>query len=92
MEQYAQLVKNDPFAYHLVPGYNEFGQPSTYVMRPATPEEHETHRFRDRDPAKQPKVGQTLAPFSMIGADQKTYRSADSDRPGSCAQLLDWPG
>ncbi len=77
MEQYGQLSKEDPYAYHLVPDYNEFGQSSTYTMRPATAEEHETHRFRDRDPAKQPKAGQSIAPFVMTGLDGKTYRSAD---------------
>lgn len=77
MEQYEQLVKADPFAYHLVPDYDAFGQPKAYTMRTATPEEHETHRFRDRDPAKQPKGGQTIAPFVMKGVDGKTYQSAD---------------
>lgn len=77
MEEYSQLTKSDPFAYHLVPDYNEYGAPSAYTMRPATPEEHETHRFRDRDPAKQPKAGQLIAPFAMTGVDGKSYRSAD---------------
>lgn len=77
MEEYGKLIKDDPYAYHLVPDYNEYGQPGGYIMRPATPEEHETHRFRDRDPAKQPKAGQSIAPFVMTGLDGKTYRSAD---------------
>ena len=77
MEQYGELIKDDAYAWHLVPDYNEHGQPSGYMMRQATAEEHETHRFRDRDPAKQPKVGQTIAPFVMTGQDGKTYRSAD---------------
>ncbi|MVM41795.1 thioredoxin fold domain-containing protein [Spirosoma sp. HMF3257] len=77
MEDYSQLTKTDPFAYHLVPDYNEYGIPGAYTMRSATPEEHETHRFRDRDPAKQPKAGQPIAPFAMVGLGAKTYRSAD---------------
>lgn len=77
MEDYSQLTKADPFAYHLVPDYNEYGQPAAYTMRSATPEEHETHRFRDRDPAKQPKAGQLIAPFAMSASGGKTYRSAD---------------
>ena len=77
MGEYSELAKADPFTYHLVPNYDEYGQSTTYTMRPATPEEHETHRFRDRDPAKQPKSGQVIAPFVMKGIDGKTYRSAD---------------
>ncbi|GAB4037191.1 TlpA family protein disulfide reductase [Spirosoma gilvum] len=77
ISEYNELAKADPFAYHLVPNYDEYGQPSTYTMRPATPEEHETHRFRDRDPAKQPKAGQVIAPFVMTDTDGKTYRSGD---------------
>ncbi|GAB4013488.1 hypothetical protein GCM10028808_32730 [Spirosoma migulaei] len=77
MEDYSQLTKADPFAYHLVPEYNEYGLPAFYTMRPATPEEHETHRFRDRDPAKQPKAGQQIAPFVLAGSDGKTYKSAE---------------
>ncbi|QHV93714.1 redoxin domain-containing protein [Spirosoma endbachense] len=77
LEEYSQLSKADPHAYHLVPDYNEFGQPSSYVLRTATAEEHEMHQFRDRNPAKQPKAGQLIAPFSMTGLDGKNYRSAD---------------
>lgn len=77
MEAYSQLTKSDPFAYHLVPDYNEYGQPNAYTMRVATPEEHETHRFRDRDPAKQPKAGQLIAPFVLAGPGGQAYRSAD---------------
>lgn len=77
MAEYSQLVKDDPYAYHLVPDYDETGQPGAYIMRVSTAEERETHQFRDRDPAKQPKVGQTIAPFVMTGTDGKTYRSAD---------------
>ncbi|WP_461128033.1 TlpA family protein disulfide reductase [Spirosoma aerophilum] len=76
MEKYGELSKTDPFAYHLVPTYNEFGDPTAYLMRPSTPEEHETHRFRDRDPAKQPKAGQVMAPFVMTGLDDNVYRSS----------------
>ncbi len=77
MEQYGQLSKEDPYAYHLVPDYDEFGLSNTYTMRQATAEEHETHRYRDRDPAKQPKAGQPVAPFVMTALDGKTYRSTD---------------
>lgn len=77
MEQYAQLIKEDPFAYHLIPIYNEYGQPDAYTMRPATAEERETHRFRDRDPAKQPKAEQAIEPFAMRDGSGKLYRSAD---------------
>ncbi|OJW76717.1 MAG: hypothetical protein BGO59_20985 [Spirosoma sp. 48-14] len=77
INEYNELAKADPFAYHLVPNYDEFGQPTTYTMRSATPEEHETHRFRDRDPAKQPKAGQSIAPFVMTDVEGNTYRSAD---------------
>lgn len=77
MEQYSELTKDDPFKYHLVPEYDEFGRPKSYIMRLSTAEEHETHRFRDRDPAKQPRLGQTIAPFVMTGLDGTTYRSAD---------------
>lgn len=77
MEDYSQLTKADPFAYHLVPQYNEYGLPAAYTMRPATAEEHETHRFRDRDPAKQPKAGQLIEPFVLASLGGKTYKSAD---------------
>ncbi|WP_460910644.1 TlpA family protein disulfide reductase [Spirosoma areae] len=77
MEAYEQLARKEPDAYHLVPDYNEYGHSNTYTLRPATPEERELHRFRDRDPAKQPKAGQPIAPFVMTGSDGKTYRSAD---------------
>lgn len=77
MQAYSQLIQADPYAYHLIPDYNEYGQPGSYVMRVTTPEEHETHQFHTRDPAKQPQVGQPIAPFSMTGLDEKTYRSAD---------------
>lgn len=77
ISEYNELAKVDPFAYHLVPNYDEFGQSTTYTMRSATAEEHETHRFRDRDPAKQPKAGQPIAPFVMTDVEGNTYRSAD---------------
>lgn len=77
MQEYSQLIQADPYAYHLVPDYNEYGQPASYLLRPTTPEEHETHQFHTRDPAKQPQVGQPIAPFSMTGLDEKIYRSSD---------------
>lgn len=77
MKEYSQLIQQDPYAYHLVANYNEYGQPASYVLRPTTPEEHETRQIRDRDPARQPQAGQAIAPFSMKGLDEKIYRSAD---------------
>ncbi|WP_338868264.1 hypothetical protein WBJ53_17080 [Spirosoma sp. SC4-14] len=77
MAQYNQLINENPYAYHLVPDYDEFGQPSSYTLRVSTDEERETHQFRDRDPARQPKAGQLIAPFRMAGINGKTYRSAD---------------
>ncbi|GAB3995860.1 hypothetical protein GCM10028807_37100 [Spirosoma daeguense] len=77
INDYAQLTKNDPYAYHLVPQYNEFGQAQGYVMRASTPEERQTHRFRDRDPAKQPKAGQSIMPFVMTGLDGNVYCSSE---------------
>lgn len=77
MEEYARLIKDDQYAYHLVPDYNEYGQPVKFIMRPSTPEEQKTHRFRDRDPARQPRAGQLIAPFVMTGLNGKTYSSAD---------------
>lgn len=76
MDEYSQLTKAEPAAWHLVPDYNELGQPKAYTLRAATPEERATQRFRDRDPAKQPKVGQEIAPFVMTGMDGKSYSSA----------------
>ncbi|GAB3700199.1 hypothetical protein GCM10027592_26960 [Spirosoma flavus] len=77
IDEYSQLTKNDPFAYHLVPQYDEYGQPREYLMRVSTTEEQKSHRFRDRDPAKQPKGGQVMPPFVMTGLDGKVYRSAE---------------
>ncbi|MBD2705020.1 hypothetical protein IC229_30605 [Spirosoma sp. BT702] len=77
IDQYSQLTKKDPFAYHLVPQYDEYGQPREYLMRASTAEEQKTHRFRDRDPAKQPKGGQIMSPFVMTGLDGKLYRSTE---------------
>ncbi|GAB3954582.1 hypothetical protein GCM10028805_40260 [Spirosoma harenae] len=77
ISEYSEFTKADPFAYHLVPEYDEYGQPVSYVMRQSTPEEHQKHRFRDRDPAKQPKGGQDIPPFAMTDATGKTYKSAE---------------
>lgn len=77
MDEYSQLTKAEPTAWHLVPVYNEYGQPNAYTLRAATPEERETQRFRDREPAKQPKTGQLITPFVMTGTDGNTYRSAE---------------
>ena len=77
MDEYGKLSKAEPTAWHLVPDYNEYGQPNAYTLRATTPEERETQRFRDRDPAKQPKAGQDIAPFAMTGTNGETYRSAE---------------
>ncbi|GAB3641089.1 hypothetical protein GCM10027423_17250 [Spirosoma arcticum] len=76
-QEYQQRMKNDPYAYYLEPVYDEYGKPTSYMIRPTTADEKVTHRFYDRDPAKQPKVGQPIAPFIMTGLDGKTYRSTD---------------
>lgn len=52
VDEYSRLIKAEPSARHLLPDYNEYGQPKVYALRAATPEERETQRFRDRDPAK----------------------------------------
>lgn len=77
LEDYDKLIQSDPYKYHLVADYDEYGRPKAYTMRPSTDEEYNTRQFRDRDPAKQPKIGQSLAPFVMTATDEKTYRSTD---------------
>lgn len=77
IEQYDELLKTDQNAWHLTSVFDEFGEPMAYTLRKATPEEYETHQFKDRDPAQQPQVGQIITPFVMKGIDGKIYRSAD---------------
>lgn len=75
--EYQQRIKNDPYGYYLEPTYNEYGKRASYVMRVATADGKATRRFYGRDIAKQPKVGQLIAPFVMKGLDEKIYRSAN---------------
>ncbi|RRA99170.1 peroxiredoxin family protein [Larkinella rosea] len=75
-QQYRRLTKDDPFGYHLERVYDEYGQTSAYKIRPATPEERETHSFRPTAEGR-PKVGETIPLFVMKGLDGKVYRSTD---------------
>ncbi|SOD80439.1 TlpA family protein disulfide reductase [Spirosoma fluviale] len=77
LKEFKELTSVDPYGYHLIPDYNESGQPKAYTIRKATVEEREIRGFRDRDPNKQPKVGKPIAPFVMTGMDKKVYRSVD---------------
>lgn len=72
-----RLIKTDPYAYHLEPVFNEYGQVASYTLRPTTAEEKETHQFHDRDPALQPKVGEPMPEFVMKGIDDKVYRLSE---------------
>ncbi|RIV24885.1 hypothetical protein DYU11_06085 [Fibrisoma montanum] len=76
-QEYQGLIKPDPYAYHLEPVYDEYGQASSYKLRRATSEEHDTHGFDYRDSTLQLKIGQEIPLFIMKGADGKTYRSTD---------------
>ncbi|WP_223860639.1 TlpA family protein disulfide reductase [Spirosoma validum] len=70
-------MKDDPNGYHLEAVIDEYGQASAYKIRPTTPEERETHRFNDRNPALRPKIGEPVPEFVMKGIDDKVYRSTE---------------
>lgn len=76
-KEYQQLMRADPYAYHLEPIYNEYGLADAYIIRPTTPEEHDTHQFYERNKDNQPKVGEPMPLFVMTGIDDKVYRSTE---------------
>lgn len=76
-QEYRRLTEPDPHAYHLDPVYDEYGQASSYKLRPTTAKEYSTHGFDYRDSTLNLRVGQEMPLFIMKGSDGKTYRSTD---------------
>ncbi|QDK81015.1 redoxin domain-containing protein [Spirosoma sp. KCTC 42546] len=77
-QAYRQLMQKDPYGYHVMPVFDEYGKASAYMIRPTTAEERETHIFyNELDPTLQPKVGEPIPLFVMKGIDDKVYRSTD---------------
>lgn len=77
-QAYRQLIHKDPFGYHVIPVFDEYGKASSYMIRPTTAEERETHFFYDElDPTLQPKVGEPIPLFVMNDLNGKVYRSTD---------------
>lgn len=76
-EEYRRLTEPDPHAYHLEPIYDEYGQASSFKLRPTTAKEYATHGFDYRDSTLNLRVGQQMPLFVMKGPDGKTYRSTD---------------
>lgn len=74
---YEELTRRDRNGYHLEEVMNEYGQPASYLLRPTTSEERETHRFYDRGEANRPNVGEEMPLFVMKGSDNREYRSTE---------------
>lgn len=77
IDEFAQINRDTPKDFRLVPEINEYGKPAYYLLKKRSKEERETGRFNPYEDRKRPEIGQTLAPFVMEGADGKTYRSED---------------
>lgn len=77
LREFNDLLKADPYAQHLVPNFNEYGEVDSYTLRPTTPEEKANRQFNDRDPALRPKMGQPMPEFVMKGIDDKAYRLSE---------------
>ncbi|QJD80177.1 peroxiredoxin family protein [Spirosoma rhododendri] len=75
--KYEELTRRDRNGYHLEEVMNEYGQPASYLLRPTTSEERETHRFYNRGDENRPKVGAEMPLFVMKGIDNKEYRSTE---------------
>lgn len=88
INEFAQINRDTPRDFRLVPELNEYGKPAYYVLKKRSKEERETGRFNPYEDQKRPEIGQPLAPFVMEGADGKTYRS--DDLKGSYVLLSFW--
>lgn len=75
--EYQRLLKDAPNSVSLMPIWDEYGQASSYTLRPTTAEERETRQFSTMDPTQRPKVGEPMPLFIMKGIDDKVYRSTD---------------
>lgn len=87
-QEYRELIKPDPHAYHLDPVYDEYGQASSFKLRPTTAQERETHGFNYQDSTLRLRVGQEMPLFIMNGPDGRTYRS--TDQKGQVVVLSFW--
>ncbi len=76
-KEYRALTKADEYAYSLDPVYDEYGQASSFKLRPTTAYERSTHMFNYRDSTLRLDAGQKMPLFVMKGPDGKTYRSTD---------------
>ncbi len=72
-----RLQDANPNSYYLEPIFDEYGQASSYILRPTTAEEKQTGRILTRELSKQPKVGEPMPLFVMEDVDKNTYRSTD---------------
>ena len=88
--EYRELTKPDFYAYYLEPVYDEYGQASSYKLRPTTALERDTHMFDYRDSTLRLNVGQEVPLFFMKGPDNKKYRS--TDLKGQVVVLSFWIG
>lgn len=76
-QEYQQLINRDRYSIHLEPVFDEYGEPTSYKLRPTTTEERETHFFKEMDGGQRPKPGEIMPLFVMKGIDDKVYRSTD---------------
>ena len=88
IDEFAQINRDTPRDFRLVPEFNEFGKPSYYVLKKKTEEERRTGHLQPYNDYKRPEVGQSLPPFVMEGADGNTYRL--EDLTGSYVLLSFW--
>ncbi|WP_019990654.1 TlpA family protein disulfide reductase [Rudanella lutea] len=72
-----RVVDAQPRSHHLEPVFDEYGQASSYKLRPLTVEEKQTGAVNTRDPSRRPKVGDIIPLFVMKDVNNKSYRSTD---------------
>ena len=77
INEFAQINRDTPKGFRLVPELNEYGKPAYYILKKSSKEERETGRLSPYADQKRPEIDQSLAPFVMEGTDGETYRSED---------------
>jgi peroxiredoxin len=76
-KEVGRLMTENPNVYHLEPIFDEYGQASSYYLRPTTAEEKQTGMFNTRDSLRIPKIGEVMPLFVMKDIDNNTYRSTN---------------